>query len=163
MFPVEIMEHYAARFGLSHTSERHKRNLVYSTYAVRCLTLPDGSPDPRFAWVLPAPGARRWHITVLAELGQFGNTAVIRELAETLCDMEPKPTLKQACATLRSYRRGLYVPPFAGRNKRKAATGSVGGLKDAIVRAAERYLRSHPGMTKANIESAFNWASRGWT
>ena len=92
------------------------------------------------------PDRRPPKMALLAELGRIidawsdGEKWALK-LADELCQMEPKPKVKEAAAWLRRWRLdGLGKAP-------KEKPGSADELADAICELIDRYDREHDGVT----------------
>ena len=98
-------------------SRRQLQNIAYRQVATAALL---NSPDPNaFKWMVDFEEMRKhgatqrgrgacWRPGILSELGRLQNPDQIREIAQQLCEMMPKPnTTREAVAILRVVRGSL--------------------------------------------------------
>lgn len=98
----------------------------------------DCGNDPAYAWLMP-PEERDWKVSLLVELGRFGDEATIRDLATQLCATRPK--VREALASLRRRRLGGEAPPPRP-------------LAEAIVRLVEAHLGRYPATSSQMARDA---------
>jgi hypothetical protein len=100
--------------------------------------------DPAYAWLMP-PKDRDWKVSLLVELGRFGDEATIRKLAAQLCATQPK--VREALASLRRQRLGEQAPPPKP-------------LSEAIVRLVAAHLGRHPTTPSEEVRDALVRAAK---
>lgn len=117
---AEIVDNTATQ-----ATARGKQNHYYFLLALASLP----ADDPRFAWLLPRGDAR---VTILSELGRFGDTDVIQNLALQIC--EDKMTTRKAVRLLRTA-RGVKLPATSDH------------ATSAIFTTIENFEKTHPDIT----------------
>jgi hypothetical protein len=103
-------------------TRRTLQNAAFQTVAWGALA---SDPHPeRFKWLLdleriraggPERGnTRTWRMGILIELGRFVDEDYIRAYAEQVCELEPKPTTREAVELLRICRGSLRAQQREG-------------------------------------------------
>jgi hypothetical protein len=121
-------------------SRRGRQDRLYQIRAIGAL-----ADDRAFWWLCSTreeidAGTGHCRHAMLAELGRFVDAKEMRAAARLIC--QAKPRARDAMVMLRRWRTG------------KEAPGDAGGLRDALLRCIQEYLRQHPSVTWPMVRDA---------
>jgi hypothetical protein len=133
-------------------SRRGRENVLYRQRAISII----GHDDARLKWLFDEAaiwrGEGKWKPSILSELGRIDDHHNLRVVALAIC--EAKPSTTQAVEMIRNYRTG------------KVKTADEAQLADMLIGTINRYLRSFPTTTQAQIKTALSSAissvETGW-